>query len=152
MPPRFSLQPVLDYRHNLVESLQIELGQVTARKQQAENDLQTLCAFRAQLFAELERQQQGVIDFEANRQTRINLRVIEERIQEQIELVRTLERKVAEKQAEVISARQDEETLATLKRKELERYQLEQAALENRLQDDIYIARAYRMLGHGGAS
>ena len=152
MPPRFSLQPVLDYRPNLVESLQIELGQVTARKQQAENDLQTLCAVRAQLFAELERQQQGVIDFDANRQTRINLRVIEERIQEQIELVRTLERKVAEKQAEVISARQDEETLATLKRKELERYQLEQAARENRLQDDIYIARAYRMLGHGGAS
>ena len=32
MPPKFSLQPVLDYRHNLVEALEIELGSLLNAK------------------------------------------------------------------------------------------------------------------------
>jgi len=28
MPPKFSLQPVLDYRHNRVEVLEVELGRL----------------------------------------------------------------------------------------------------------------------------
>jgi flagellar biosynthesis chaperone FliJ len=53
------------------------------------------------------------------------------------------------KRKELIAARQDEETLQILKRKRIEIYNQEQAMIEARQQDEIYIAQAYRqrMLG-----
>jgi flagellar biosynthesis chaperone FliJ len=49
-----------------------------------------------------------------------------------------------DKQAELIAARQSEETLEILKRKRYEVYQAEQLQIESRAQDDIYIAQAFR--------
>lgn len=144
MPPKFSLQPVLDYRHKVLESLEIELGGLLQSQKNGAQFLQKLQDHQKQLFEELHHQQDGIIDLQAVTHLRSNLRAVEERIQRQVSFLAKLERDIEQKRAEVVEAKQDEETLATLKSKEIERYKAEQARQENRLQDDIYIAQAFR--------
>jgi flagellar export protein FliJ len=144
MPPKFSLQPILDYRHNRVEVLEIELGQLLGFRQQTLASLEILFSHRSNLFEQLCRKQTGVIDFQAVNQIRTNLKMIERGIQEQQNLLVELESRLAAKQSEVVGAKQNEEMLVILKNKENERYQSELNYQENRLQDDAYIAQAYR--------
>jgi len=73
---------------------------------------------------------------------------VNERIIQQEAYLVELDYQVQEKRNEVISAKQDDEALQTLKDREIERYQAEQAQKENRLQDDIYISRAFRQLNN----
>jgi flagellar export protein FliJ len=144
MPPKFSLQPILDYRHNRVEVLEIELSQLLGFRQQTLASLEVLFSDQLNLFEQLAKKQQGVIDFQAVSQIRTNLRMIEKSIQEQQSLLVELERRVEAKQNEVVGAKQNEEMLVILKNKEIERYQSQLNYQENRLQDDAYIAQAYR--------
>jgi flagellar biosynthesis chaperone FliJ len=51
---------------------------------------------------------------------------------------------VEDKRAELVAAKQSEETLEILKRKRHEVYLAEQLQIESRAQDDIYIAQAFR--------
>ena len=144
MPPKFTLQPILDYRHNRVEVLEIELGQLLGFRQQTLASLEVLFSNQSNLFEQLSQKQQGVIDFQAVSQIRTNLRMIEKSIQEQQSLLVELERRVEAKQNEVVGAKQNEEMLVILKNKEIERHQSQLNYQENRLQDDAYIAQAYR--------
>jgi flagellar export protein FliJ len=144
MSIQFSLQPVLDYRHQKVEALEVELSQLLASHQQGSDMLQSLNGFQTHLFEQMKQQKDGVIDLQAVTQMHSNLKVVEARIQQQKMLLKELENKIDSKRDDVIHAKQDEETLNTLKAKELVRYQAEQARQESRLQDDIYIAQAYR--------
>jgi flagellar export protein FliJ len=144
MPPKFSLQPILDYRHNRVEVLEIELSQLLGFRQQTLASLEVLFSDQSNLFEQLAEKQQGVIDFQAVSQIRTNLRMIENNIQELQSLLVELERRVEAKQNEVVGAKQNEEMLVILKNKENERYQSQLNYQENRLQDDAYIAQAYR--------
>jgi flagellar export protein FliJ len=144
MSPKFSLQPVLDYRHSRVEVLEVELGRLNDAQKRSQTILEALQSSRSKLFDQLANCQQGELDLTKISQLRSNLSIVSDRITQQQLQVKELERQVREKRAEVIQARQDEEVLATLKEKEAEEYHSQQVQQENRMQDDVYIAQAFR--------
>jgi len=146
MPPKFSLQPVLDYRHNRVEVLEVELGRLLQTQQRGLTILEALQDSRGRIINQLKDGQQGDIDLFMVSRLRSSLNNINERITQQETYLIELNYQVQEKRNEVISAKQDDEALQTLKDREIERYMAEQAQKENRLQDDIYISRAYRQM------
>lgn len=146
MPPKFSLQPVLDYRHNRVEVLEVELGRLLQTQQRGLTILEALQDSRGRIINQLKDGQQGDIDLFLVSRLRSSLNNINERITQQEKYLIELNYQVQEKRNEVISAKQDDEALQTLKDREIERYMAEQAQKENRLQDDIYISRAYRQM------
>jgi flagellar biosynthesis chaperone FliJ len=90
------------------------------------------------------KQQVGDVDLFMLSRLRSNLQMVNQRIAEQEARLAELARQIAEKQEEIVLAKQDAEALYKLKEHEIERYRKEEVQRENRLQDDIYIARAFR--------
>jgi len=144
MPPKFSLQPVLDYRETRVEILEIELGRLVQSQQRGKTFLEALQSSRNRLLEEMGKQQVGDVDLFMLSRLRSNLQMVNQRIAEQEARLAELARQIGEKQEEIVLAKQDAEALYKLKEHEIERYRKEEAQRENRLQDDIYIARAFR--------
>ncbi len=146
MPPKFSLQPVLDYRHNRVEILEVELGRLMQTQKRGQTILEALQESRVRIINQLKDGQQGEIDLFLVSRLRSSLNNTNERITQQEAYLVDLNYQVQEKRREMISAKQDDEALQTLKDREIDRYLAEQAQKENRLQDDIYISRAFRQM------
>lgn len=144
MPPKFSLQAVLDYRHRAVELLEVQYAEALRQLQLARETLQALHGRLQTLFEELRQEQAGTLDLLSIQQTRLNVRATEQAITRQEQVVAEREQAAAESLAKLVKARQDEEALAKLREKELERWRAEQARQENSQRDDVYIARAYR--------
>ena len=144
MPPEFSLQTVLDYRTTIVESLEMELGQLLNHKQKLEESLRMAELIEFELWEQLTREQIGFMDLVHIDQIRIQLENLEKEkkqlkaaLQEQLMLIER-------KREEVVLARQDEETLEIVKEKEILAYQEKVKKQEQKIQDDIYIAQAYQ--------
>ncbi|HNK64220.1 MAG TPA: hypothetical protein PKL78_06040 [Anaerolineales bacterium] len=142
--PKFSLQNVLDLRHGKVELHEIELGKLLAVHQETENLLYSLEEYQECLLNQLSDAQSDDFDL-----TRINLlRQNIVQAAQHIESVKLALLKqssdIEDKRAELVGAKQSEETLEILKRKRNEAYTAEQIQIEAHLQDDIYIARAFR--------
>lgn len=144
MSPKFSLQPVLDYRETRVEILEIELGRLVQSQQRGKTFLEALQSSRKRLLEEMGKQQVGDVDLFVLSRLRSNLQMVNQRIAEQEARLAELAQQIAEKQEEIVVAKQDAEALVKLKEHEIERYRKEEARRENRLQDDIYISRAFR--------
>ncbi|MEI6289570.1 MAG: hypothetical protein WCP19_03985 [Chloroflexota bacterium] len=144
MAPKFSLQSVLDVRHSKVELLEIELGKLLTAQQKAQLLLLSLQEYQASLLDQLSVAQTGDIDLFKIGLMRLNILDATKRIEVvSAELVKQ-EWEIKKKRAEMVDAKQAEETLEILKRKRFEVYQAEQLQFESREQDDIYIAQAYR--------
>lgn len=143
MPPKFSLQPVLDYRETRVEILEIELGRLLQAQQRGITFLEALQSSRDRILEELGKRQTGEIDLYLITRLHSNLDTVNERIVEQQTRLIEIAQQIKEKQQEIVNAKQDAEALVKLKEHEIERYKKEEQKKENRLQDDIYIARAY---------
>ena len=144
MAPKFSLQNVLDVRHGRVELLEVELGKLMVAQQQVELQLSTLYEVHKNLLDELEIVQSDDIDLVKSGMLRLNLSQVNSYIKS---LALELEKRkweVEGKRVELVKAKQAEETLEILKRKRHEVYLAEQIQSETRMQDDIYIARAFR--------
>jgi flagellar export protein FliJ len=145
MPPKFSLQPVLEFRHNHVEVLEVELGRIVHLRQEAEQTMAFLLLRQSALSQELfQSQQDGEIDLEKIGQLRTLLRRLAGRIEQQKQRIGELLRAEEAKRTDLVNAKQDEEALETLKDKEAVRFRAKVAREENRLQDDIYISQAFR--------
>ena len=144
MPPDFPLQVVLDYRHNRVQLMEIELGRLQALYQAQQARLAKLRDSREQLFAELRERQNGEVEMAVVALLRLNIRGVERGIETEQTTLAELSLKVMEQQQKVIAARQDEETLETLKENAQVRFRAGQARREERQRDDIYIAQAHR--------
>jgi|SRR5579859_5519530 len=144
MPPDFALQVVLDYRHSRVEAMEIELGRTQALYQAHLANLANLRDSREKLFVELRERQIGELAMPLITQLRLNLRSVEKSIEGEQTVLAELSLKVMEQQQKLVSARQDEETLATLKQHGLDRFRASQARNEEHQRDDIYIAQAHR--------
>jgi flagellar export protein FliJ len=145
MAPKFSLQSVLDYRHSQVEAQEIELGKLMHVRQEKLALLENLRSLHTRLCTQLEQTQSGDVDlfmvqhlFANINQVRGGIGLVHTDLQE-------LEQRIEAKRQELITAKQNEETLGTLKSHEIERFQLEQNRQENRSQDDIYITQTYRV-------
>jgi flagellar export protein FliJ len=150
MPPKFSLQNVLNIRHDLVEALEIEFSRLLNLKMSQQAVLDNYLGMQADLMLKLTAAQTGELDL-------FNLKMLHENILSidiQIKSARSKLAKICEavnfKQAELIKARQNEETLETLKNKRLEVYNAELAQYEANVQDDIYISQAFRNRGMEG--
>jgi flagellar export protein FliJ len=144
MAPKFSLQNVLDIRHGKVELLQIDLGKLLNAQQETEARLLALQDFQSELLEQLSLAQSGEIDLVKINLLRVNILQVNAYIESlTLELARQ-KQAVEDTRAELVSAKQSEETLEILKRKRHEVYQAEQRQIESRAQDDIYIAQAFR--------
>ena len=144
MAPKFSLQNVLDIRHEKVELLEIEFGKLLALHHETQRLMKSLEKYQAALLEQLSVAQTGDIDLVELNLLRMNI----QQVNKNMELVaiqlkkQTLE--IEEKRSQLVKARQSEETLEILKRKRHEIYVAEQVHIEAQIQDDIYIARAFR--------
>lgn len=144
MGPKFSLQNVLDVRHGKVELLEVELGKLMLAQQEVELQLSILHGFHENLLDELAIVQSDDIDLTKSCLLRLNLSQVNGYIKRlTVELLKR-KKDVEEKRADLVKARQAEETLEILKRKRHEVYLAEQVQIEARMQDDIYIAQAFR--------
>jgi flagellar export protein FliJ len=143
MPPKFTLQPVLDYRHRRVEALEIELGRLLREKKRAEEKLQSLFNRQYELLEEIRAVQEGELDMPRIRQLYNGLTNLQKMIDQQKLVLAEIMQQVEEQRKKVVKARQDEETLEILKEKEEERLMQEEKRKENALRDDIYIAQAF---------
>jgi flagellar export protein FliJ len=144
MTPKFSLQNVLDSRHTRVEALEIELGKLVAEFNKSENRLANLLQVRLALMGKLEHILMDELDLFKVDCTRADLRQAGEWIKKAEEERANLAQAAAAKRAQLVTARQAEEALNILKDKMIHVYNQEQAMIEARAQDEIYIARAYR--------
>lgn len=149
MSPKFSLQNVLDVRHEKVELLEIDLGKLLMVQQETQNLLASLEAYQAGLLEALSEAQTGDLDL-----VKLNLLFLNSlQVGRNIETV-TIELKkqafaIEDKRAELVRAKQSEETLQILKRNRHEVYVAEQVQLEAQALDDIYIARSFHNQRHG---
>ncbi|MBN1267445.1 MAG: flagellar export protein FliJ [Anaerolineales bacterium] len=143
MPPKFSLQPVLDYRHRRVEAMEIELGRMMREKNRAEEKLRSFFTRQHEVLEEIRIVQEGDLDIQRIRQLYNGLRNLQKMIDNQKIILTEMMQRIEEKRKKIVNARQDEETLEILKDKEEERILVEENRKENALRDDIYIAQAY---------
>jgi len=144
MPPKFSLQTVLDVRHSRVEACELELSKLLVAKYEKEQFLAQLKDLEGRLSKQLVEKQTGDLDLFMIHQLRENLRIIQAGVLQVNFDLHQLEAQVDDKRKELVAARQAEEVLGTLKAKEIERYQQEQNQQELRFLDDIYIAQGFR--------
>ena len=144
MPPNFSLQAVLDYRHNLVEALEIEFGQLLAHQKKVADQLKIIFEVEAQLWEALNQGQVGEIDLVHLDQLRHQLRNVEKLKGETQVMLSEIQQQVEAQRQELVCAKQNKEVLVILKDKEDQRFQDRLARAELSLQDDIYISQAYQ--------
>ncbi|MCX6079926.1 MAG: hypothetical protein NTW32_10370 [Chloroflexi bacterium] len=144
MAPKFSLQSVLDIRHGKVELLEIDLGKLMTAQQQTQVLLLSLQEFQVNLLDQLSIAQSGDIDLFRIGLLRLNILDVTKRIEIVAAELEKQTWQIKNKRAELIEAKQAEETLEILKRKRYEVYAAEQIQAESREQDDIYIAQAFR--------
>jgi flagellar export protein FliJ len=145
MPPKFSLQSVLDFRHSRVDALELEFSKLLTAQQEKTALLESLRNLHTNLCAQLQEKQVGDVDLFMVRHLHTNINQVQEGISLVTTDLRELERQLEAKRLELVTARQAEETLGTLKNHEIERYQVEQNRQENVMQDDLYISRIYRL-------
>jgi len=144
MFPKFSLQPVLDYRGNLVDALEIELGRLMAALVKAKNKLNSLREEQTSLIQNLRESMLGELDLINIFLLRQNIEMLDDPIERCEQEVEKLTLEVEAKRKELVKARQDEEVLEILKEKAIEEFQQELKIKEGRFQDDIYIANYYQ--------
>lgn len=141
MPPKFTLQAILDYHHNRVEQFEIELGNLNHQKAQIEEVINLLLFKKDEFMDELKHLQTGELDLVAIRQVRSNIDVLEETIEKRMQDLYQMELLIEEKRKELLAAKQDEAVMDNLKEKEIEKYDLKIQAYEKRQQDDIYTSK-----------
>lgn len=144
MTPKFSLQNVLDVRHSRVEALEIALGRLAANLAEAQERLDSLEAYRIALLDALTAMMQGEVDLFTVAHLQQNSLEAEKLIVEARKEIDRLSGLVDEKRKELVAAKQAEEALGILKNKMIEAYNNEQTQKEAHMQDEIYIARAFR--------
>jgi len=144
MRRKFTLQSVLEHRHNRVERLEVELGHLRLARNQAQAFRSSLEVGRLNLSAQLRSLLQGALDLETIDQLHAGIDNINRQLDEQVLILEHLACEIEDKRLEVVAAKQEEEALQVLRQKFDHRIQAEQALQETRLRDDIYNAQAYR--------
>ena len=143
MPPKFSLQAILDYHHKRVEVLEVDLSTLLKAYQQALEVLNELQRNETQLLHDLFELQNGEMDLQKIARTRLAAKAVQAKITAQQNEIQSIEEAIQAKKAEIVQAKQDEAVYEKLRDKELERYQEKVKEQEKRTQDDIYTSRTH---------
>lgn len=144
MPPKFSLQSILDYHKSRVELLEMELGRLVATRQEGLDALTKLNIEQNRLIEELVGFQSGELDLHIIAQARLNLKRNQTKTKTQEDDLKVIEQAIRAKQDEIILAKQDEAVFDKLKDKEIERFNEKIKTQEKNVQSDIYISQAHR--------
>ena len=144
MPPKFSLQTVLDVRHSRAEALEVEFSKLLAREQLIFHEIETLENNKDSLMAKLHEQMVGDMDLFVVAHIRANINQHVSAIDNCHLALANLQIEIESKRRQLISARQAEETLDILKKKEIKRFHELEVAHENKEQDDVYISRNFQ--------
>ena len=119
---RFSLETVLEYKQQILDSLQAEHGAILARIRQQEEHIEMLEAEYRHLSQEFNRRKtEGISILDALKYEQY-LRAMERQIQQAILRLEDLRRLEEAKRAEVVSAKQDTSAIEKLKDKKLDSY------------------------------
>ncbi len=144
MPPKFSLQTVLDVRHSRAEALEVEFSKLIAREQLIFHEIEKLEINKENLMAKLHEQMIGEMDLFVVAHMRANINQHMTAIDNCHLALASLQIEIENKRRQLVAARQAEETLDILKKKEVKRYKELEQAHENKEQDDVYIARNFQ--------
>lgn len=144
MSIKFSLQSVLDYRNNIVKTLEIDLRHLLLTKEKIINHINKLEERRLILVKKLFECQTHQINLVMSIRFRDNIKHIYNESQNLLEQIKDLDQKIKTKQMEIITAKQDEEALVKLKKNLLQKHKKKQVRKEQLLVDDIYISQAFR--------
>ena len=119
---RFSLETVLDYKQQVLDSLQTEHGIIMAQVREQEQYIEDLEQQYRDLDAEFgERKLEGITILDAMRYEQY-LRAMERQIQQALIRLEELKRQEEAKRAEVVAAKQDTSSIEKLKEKKLTSY------------------------------
>ncbi len=144
MPPKFSLQSVLDYHRNKVELLEMELGLINRQKQEIEAALSELRGREGQLIEELIEYQSGELDMKMIAHIRSNIEHVHKKIDQQEKAKKAVDAAILAKQQEIIAAKQDEAVFEKLREKEMAEWAEKVDKKEKETLTDIYISQAFR--------
>lgn len=119
---RFSLETVLEYKQQVLETLQTEHGAILARVREQEQHIEELeAAYRALSHEFNRRKEEGLTILDALKYEQY-LRSSERQIEEAYEHLRQLQKQAEKKRAEVVEAKKETSSIEKLREKKLEGY------------------------------
>jgi flagellar FliJ protein len=119
---RFSLETVLEYKQQVLETLQTEHGAILARVREQEKHIEELeAAYRALSHEFNRRKEEGLTILDALKYEQY-LRSSERQIEEAYEHLRQLQKQAEKKRAEVVEAKKETSSIEKLREKKLEGY------------------------------
>ena len=149
---KFSLQSVLDVRHSRLEAIELEMAQAQAMRAQHAAALAALDDQHTRLLDDLRRlQTRRTLDLGALTFTRSTLARTENEIRAQRLRLAEAEARVTTVREALVIAKQDEETLMTLKDRAIEAETREENRKAEIEVDDLNISRAFRKSKARGA-
>jgi len=143
MPPKFSLQNVLDYRHSKVEKLEVIFGRTQNQLLLAKEQLAAMESERDTLLKDLGSYQNGDLNLQKILQARTFLKRVQKGMDRQKLEIAHLTIEAENARLALITAKQDEVALEKLSQKELQVYTDKANMREKQQQDDIYISQAH---------
>lgn len=119
---RFSLETVLEYKEQVLDSLQAEHGAILAQIRQQEEYIERLEADYRSLSSEFNyRKAEGISILDAMKYEQY-LRAMERQIEEAYERLGLLQKQEEEKRMEVVEAKKDTSSIEKLREKKLDAY------------------------------
>src|SRR5512133_1152461 len=141
MPPKFSLQNVLDYRHSKVEKLEVIFGRTQNQLLLAKEQLASMESERDTLLKDLGSYQNGDLNLQKILQARTFLKRVQKSMDRQKLEIARLSVEAENARLALIAAKQDEVALEKLSQKELQAFTDKDNMREKQQQDDIYISQ-----------
>ena len=127
---RFSLETVLEYKQQILDSLQAEHGAILARIRKQEEHIEALEAEYRHLSQEFNRRKaEGISILDALKYEQY-LRAMERQIEEAHQLLQDLQKQEEAKRKEVVEAKKDTSSIEKLKEKKLDAYHKAEAKSE----------------------
>ena len=137
---RFSLDTVLGYKQQVLDSLRSEHAAALQRAAQQEAVVRALERRHQELNAEFRRAEKTGITVAEARSYEMGLRVLEGQIQRETERLEQLRREAEEKRLQVVSARQETASLEKLREKKLEGYRKAVQKSDERFIDELVLS------------
>lgn len=133
----FSLETVLDYKQQILSSLQAEHGAILAQLREQERLIEELEAEYRQMDGEFaQRKLEGIAILDAMKYEQY-LRAMERQIQLALEDLAQLQKKEEAKRAEVVTAKQDTSSIEKLREKKLDYYKKAMQKNEEAMIDEL---------------
>lgn len=127
---RFALETVLEYKQQILDSLQAEHGAILARIRQQEEHIEMLEAEYRHLSQEFNRRKaEGISILDALKYEQY-LRAMERQIEEAYQVLQDLRKQEEAKRQEVVEAKKDTSSIEKLKEKKLDDYHKAEAKSE----------------------